>query len=167
MSCSPVYIAAPYGAASLDGIAWNTMRAACLARLSVHMGFAPILVHASIPFLYGEDTPANRAIGIARNIALVELVASNPEGHLWILEAGSGGGPGDPQTGGMTSGVRAEWHAWIRVRGDKRGVRSLTWEGWAQIAFPQGFALAWARYAHPPESGDHIPSTPFLLTQTG
>lgn len=149
----PVYIAAPFGASDAMGIAWNIARAGLLARLAVLDGLAPILVHPSIPMIYGEDTDANRAIGLERNAALVSLVGRTTMGRLWILENDPGSTrPGVQAFGDLSPGVRDELVAWARARGNSTsGVSRATWSGWETRARLRGLGAPWAALTGRPE----------------
>lgn len=125
MSTRPVvYIAAPYGAPTRALIGWNIARACALATLAIREGLAPVVVHPSIPVIYGEEeTPGARAVGLEVDTAIVAMIARSLTGRLWILET---------DAGELTPGVLQEYRTWRTARGLDHVERRATWEGYAQ-----------------------------------
>jgi len=71
------YIAAPYSDDDLLIVEWNVKRACALAKLVALQGHAPICVHPGIQAIYGEETEANRALGMSVDLTIVHEIASS------------------------------------------------------------------------------------------
>ncbi len=142
----PAYVAAPYAAEHPEIRAWHVDRATLIARILVAEGLAPILVHRNIVPLFGEETPATREIGLACDVALVDLVARDTRGVFAALLRNDGI---------ATDGMRLEFQTWQRRRGFSGtaltgpGVRAATWEGWGNAARAAGLEAAWRELENP------------------
>lgn len=137
------YIAAPYAAESPALVAWNVTRAVLLARMLVTEGRAPVLVHTMIAPVYGDETPANRAVGIACDCALVAAVAGRHGSEFVALLR-------DDDT--CSSGMSQEYVAWCDVRrqvlrdlakSTAPSVRAGSWRWWRQAFARAGLLSEW------------------------
>ena len=137
------YIAAPYAAETPELVAWNVARAVLLARMVVSEGRAPVLVHPAIAPVYGDETPASRAVGIACDVAIVSAVAARHGSEFVALLR-------DDDT--CSSGMSQEYGAWCDVRrqilrdlprATAPGVRSGNWRWWRQAFARAGLLVEW------------------------
>jgi hypothetical protein len=144
------YIAAPYADPNPAVRAWNVARACLLARLAVSTGWAPIVVHPGIAAIYGEDeTEELRALGLEVDIALL-LHVRREGGFLWVLLR-------DDLS--MSSGVAAEWRAWLLGRAPSDGQGWLvstkelvcSWEDWRPSMSEAGLSQQWTALRARPE----------------
>lgn len=99
------YIAAPYFDLDPTVRAWNVARACFLARAAIAYGDAPIVVHPSIPQIYGEETPELRALGMRVDLDLLTYV-HRLSGRLHVLLC---------DDGTMSSGVKVEVEHWVSL----------------------------------------------------
>jgi hypothetical protein len=144
----PIYISAPYGAPTASERAWNTARAALLARLVVLEGKgAPILVHTDIEAgVYGDDgTPADRAIGLDCDLSMLRAVSLHGAGSVYELLT---------DEGERTSGMRAERVFWVQVAGAVR-TTSRTWADWGPRFEAVGLGERWEALREHPDAWMH------------
>jgi len=138
---SPVYIAAPYGDPDPQIRAWHTARAACIARIAVLAGHAPIIVHNDIEAgVFGDDgTPADREAGLDCCLAMVRIVAAG-YGSFWELstyvrtphlavETRSSVPDPDRPARFVTAGMSRERELW-QLAAPTRSARSGSWAQW-------------------------------------
>jgi len=152
---SPVYIAAPYGDPDPQIRAWHAARAACIARIAVLAGHAPIIVHNDIEAgVFGDDgTPADREAGIDCCLAMVRMVARHGGGLFWELSTGTqtpypalgahfrAAGPyvdycydPDKPARCVTAGMHRERELWLHVLAEElRPARSFSWMQWVWV----------------------------------
>ena len=144
------YIAAPYAAGSPALVAWNVARAVLLARLVVSEGRAPVIVHPAIAPVFGAETPASRAIGIACDVAIVGAVAGRHGSEFVALLR-------DDDT--CSSGMSEEYSAWCDVRrqvlrdlakSTAPSVRAGNWRWWRQAFARAGLLSEWAELLEAP-----------------
>jgi len=141
----PCYIAAPYWSPDPLIRSWNVARACALARLAAVSNRAAITVHPGIAPTFGTtETPETRALGLAVDETLVELVARTVLGELWILET---------DAGDLTPGVARELRAWNRARGRFAGRRG-TWADYRQAFRGAGLEDLWKALERPPTAED-------------
>lgn len=114
MSRPPVFISAPFAAATVRDVRRNIARAAALARLAVAEGYAPICPHLN--FLHLDDETDRGAV-LASVEALIEAIKHTPCARLWTLLR---------DDGTLSSGCAVEHDAW--------GQSSITgtWASWRE-----------------------------------
>lgn len=103
----PVYIAAPFAAATPEARAKNVRRACVLAAYAVRRGLAPVVVHPLVELgIFGrDDAPEERERGLAAACALAEMVGRHAGGCLWVLTR---------DDGTLSPGTEREDAAWRR-----------------------------------------------------
>lgn len=138
------YVAAPYAAETPELVAWNIARAVLIARVLVSEGRAPVVVHPTIAPVFGEETPAARAVGIACDCAIVSAVAARSGAEFVALLR-------DDDT--CSTGMSEEYAAWCDVRrqvlrdlprSTASGVRAGNWRWWRQACARAGLLSEWA-----------------------
>jgi len=115
-----VYICAPYGAPTHEGMTENTRRACMLNLLAADLGYAPQVVHAGIHMgAYGSDADAaTRRRGLEIDFAWIDAVAQL-NGELWVLltaaltlSSGSREEVGRFLTEAYSRTTRIKWFRW-------------------------------------------------------
>lgn len=114
MTRPPVFISAPFAAATVRDVRKNIARAAALARLAVAEGYAPICPHLN--FLHLDDETDRGAVLNACEV-LIEAIKHTPGARLWTLLR---------DDGSLSSGCALEHDAW--------GQSSITgtWSAWRE-----------------------------------
>ncbi len=144
------YVCAPYAGETPALVEWNIARAVLLARLVVSDGRAPVIVHPVIAPVYGEETAANRAIGLACDVAIVSAVAARSGSEFVALLR-------DDDT--CSAGMSQEYGAWCEVRrqvlrdlpkSSAPNVRAGNWRWWRQAFARAGLLSEWAALVDAP-----------------
>lgn len=119
----PIYIAAPFGAATHDERLHNTMRAVTIANVAAAIGYEPVVVHLRIlAGEWGDDNdPFQRAAGMAATMEVLERVIRRG-GEVWALRR---------DDGTMSAGTAAEVEHALAAGAD---VVACTWTEWEHRA---------------------------------
>ena len=138
------YIAAPYGAPTPEGVAWNVARAVLLGRLKLWLSTCPIIPHILVPPLTGseEGRPEVREQALALGLDLLVAVRNSVGGQICILSR---------DDGSLSPGVAAECEVW----GQGCASLAVTWANLKPLMTHAGLGSEWAALCAPAEDSAH------------
>ena len=112
MSRPPLFISAPFAAATVRDVRRNIARAAALARLAVAEGYEPICPHLNFAYL---DDETDRGAALTSCEALIAAIRETPGARLWTLLRDDGtlsaGCEVEREAWGLSS-ISGAWVAW-------------------------------------------------------